>query len=57
MEHGLFELLTYMQLAAEERVESVVDADTIKIIVWQAADACGAAISKVARMPRVIFVR
>ena len=56
LQHGLAELVAYMQLAGDS-FNSVVDEDVSDVIVWRRADAAGNEQLKQARLPRVIFVR
>ena len=55
LQHGLAELVAYLQLAAES-FNSVVDEQTIETITWKRLDKNGQEHSKQARLPRVIFV-
>ncbi len=52
LQHGLAELVTYMQLA-NDGFRSVIDEDNIEIITWQHDDN----LMKKASLPRIIFVR
>ncbi len=52
LQHGLAELVTYLQLA-NEGFSSVVDESVSEVIGWRGADDC----MRQARLPRVIFVR
>ncbi|CAN7622713.1 DUF3375 domain-containing protein [Pseudoduganella sp. LjRoot289] len=56
LQHGLAELVTYLQLASES-FKTVVDEDTSERITWESVDAGGKAMVRRARVPRVIFVR
>jgi hypothetical protein len=56
LQHGLAELITYLQLGSES-FNAVVDEDRLDLIVWQALASDGAEVRKQARLPRVIFVR
>lgn len=56
LQHGLAELVAYMQLAGDS-FKSVVDEEVNDVIVWRRADAAGVEQLKQARLPRVIFVR
>ncbi|MBV6274188.1 DUF3375 domain-containing protein [Alcaligenaceae bacterium CGII-47] len=56
LEHGLAELLAYLQLGAET-FSSVVDETISEPIPWQAMAADGVAVHRSARLPRVIFMR
>jgi flagellar motility protein MotE (MotC chaperone) len=52
LQHGLAELVAYLQLASE-RTQTVVDETTIDTVTWQDSDGR----TKQARLPRVIFLR
>jgi hypothetical protein len=52
LQHGLAELVTYLQLANEGFI-SDVDESVREVIRWHGADDC----MRQARLPRVIFVR
>jgi len=56
LEHGLAELVAYLQLASES-FNTVVDEETPDVITWEAKVDDGAMVHKAARLPRVIFVR
>lgn len=56
LQHGLAELITYLQLGSES-FKAVVDEDRLDLIVWQALASDGADVRKQAQLPRVIFVR
>lgn len=56
LEHGLAELVAYLQLGAES-FKAVVDESTEEHIVWEVTTDDGIAVHKQARLPRVIFVR
>jgi hypothetical protein len=56
LEHGLSELLAYLQLAAEP-FEAVVDPEVSETVFWRSEDASGSPIIRAAKMPRLIFVR
>lgn len=56
LQHGLAELVAYLQLGSEV-FSTVVDEDTLEPIRWQAVTADGLALTRSARMPRVIFMR
>ncbi|MSN25853.1 MAG: DUF3375 family protein [Geobacter sp.] len=56
LQHGLAELVAYLQLASEA-FKSVVDEDTTDVIVWRSSASTGLEQDKQARLPRVIFVR
>ena len=54
--HGLAELVAYLQLGSEI-FSTVVDEDTPEPIRWQRMATDGQAITRSARLPRVIFMR
>ena len=54
--HGLAELVAYLQLGSET-FSTVVDEDTPEPIRWQRMATDGQAITRSARLPRVIFMR
>jgi hypothetical protein len=56
LQHGLAELVAYLQLASET-FQAQVDEDTTDTITWMAAASDGMATRRQARLPRVIFVR
>ena len=56
LQHGLAELVAYLQLAGDT-FKAVVDEETTDVIVWRGVSADGAEQTKQARLPRVIFVR
>jgi len=56
LQHGLAELVAYLQLGSES-FKTVVDEATPDMIAWEAPAKDGAAVRKAARLPRVIFVR
>lgn len=56
LQHGLAELVAYLQLASDA-FKSVVDEETHDFIRWQRLDTDGQLHSKQAALPRVIFVR
>lgn len=56
LRYGLGELLAYLQLSGDT-FKSVVDEQTIDLIVWKSAGNDGEECSKHTRMPRVIYVR
>ncbi|MDP2761806.1 MAG: DUF3375 domain-containing protein [Sideroxyarcus sp.] len=56
MQNGLAELVAYLQLGCETFC-TVVDEDIAELIQWQALTADGAALTRSARLPRVIFTR
>lgn len=56
LRHGLAELVAYLQLGTDT-LRSTVDDDSPDLIAWTASDAQGQPVHKVARVPRLIFVR
>ena len=56
LEHGLAELVAYLQLGAES-FKAAVDESTEEHIAWDVITADGITMHKQARLPRVIFVR
>jgi hypothetical protein len=54
--HGLAELVAYLQLGSET-FSTVVDEETPEPIRWLTVAADGQAITRSARLPRVIFMR
>jgi hypothetical protein len=56
LQHGLAELVAYLQLSGDS-FKTVVDEDTIDVILWRGAGQDGHEQLKQARLPRVIFVR
>jgi len=56
LEHGLAELVAYLQLGSES-FKAVVDESTEDRISWDVVHPDGMASRKQARLPRVIFVR
>lgn len=56
LQHGLAELVTYLQLASDA-FKSVVDEEVPEVIVWSCEGLDGQEYKKQARLPRVIFVR
>lgn len=56
LEHGLAELVAYLQLGSES-FSPVVDETTPDVIAWDVTADDGAIVHKTARLPRVIFVR
>ena len=56
LQHGLAELVAYLQFAGDT-FKTVVDEETVDVIVWQGTAANGGGVMKQARLPRVIFVR
>lgn len=56
LQHGLAELVTYLQLA-DEGFNATVDESRPELVTWQASGENGQAIRRQARLPRVIFVR
>ena len=56
LQHGLAELVAYLQLAGDS-FKTVVDEDVSELIAWRGAGPDGREYAKQARLPRVIFVR
>lgn len=56
LEHGLAELVSYLQLGSET-FKMVVDEETPALIHWESVGVEGQAITRSARLPRVIFTR
>lgn len=56
LQHGLAELIAYLQLASDA-FQAVVDEEMTEVIIWKNTGDGGSGTMKQARMPRVIFVR
>jgi len=56
LQHGLAELLAYLQLGTEQ-FRTVADEAVPEAIYWQAQSADGQAITRCAQLPRLIFMR
>jgi hypothetical protein len=56
LRQGLAEVVAYLHLGSES-FQTVVDEDAPEVITWQALLPDGEPVTKVARLPRVIFVR
>ncbi len=56
LQHGLAELIVYLQLASDA-FSTVIDDEQRECIVWQALGKDGDKVEKRAELPRVIFVR
>ncbi|MGO4765539.1 DUF3375 family protein [Cupriavidus sp. 2KB_3] len=56
LEHGLAELLTYLQLTGDT-FHCVVDEAAMETVTWHARGMGGAPLTRGAQMPRVVFVR
>ena len=56
LQHGLAELVAYLQLASEG-FKTTVDEGATEVIVWLGVSADGTQQARQARLPRVIFVR
>ena len=56
LEQGLAELVAYLQLASET-FATVVDEDTLEVVRWQVIGDDGCALTRSARLPRLIFTR
>lgn len=56
LQHGLAELVAYLQLGSAA-FHTVVDESAPEFIAWQGAGQDGVAVTRRARVPRIIFVR
>jgi len=56
LQNGLSELVAYLQLGSED-FSAVVDENHFEPVSWQGAAADGQAVTRSARLPRVIFMR
>jgi hypothetical protein len=56
LRQGLAEVVAYLHLGSES-FQTVVDEDAPEVITWQALLPDGESVTKIARLPRVIFVR
>ncbi len=56
LDHGLAELIAYLQLGAES-FQAVVDEGTTDVITWESLGEGAELVRRRARLPRVIFVR
>ena len=56
LQHGLAELVAYLQLGSDD-FSAVVDENVSEPVLWQAVAADGQAVTRRARLPRVIFLR
>jgi hypothetical protein len=56
LQHGLAELVAYLQLGSDA-FNAVVDESSPEPIQWQAHTASGEAVTRIAHLPRVIFMR
>ena len=56
LQHGLAELVAYLQLAGDS-FKTLVDDEAAETVRWQRLGADGRALLKQARLPRVVFVR
>ena len=56
LRQGLAELLSYLQLGSEA-FKTVVDEKVTEVIAWESLRADGLPIGRVARLPRILFVR
>ncbi|MEK7763057.1 MAG: DUF3375 family protein, partial [Nitrospirota bacterium] len=56
LQHGLAELVAYLQLAGDT-FKTLVDEEVAETIVWRREGPDGQEYAKQARLPRVIFVR
>jgi len=63
LQQGLAELITYLELAhaggstGTDGLRALMDESVSEPIAWQARDAAGAAVTRMAHLPRVIFTR
>lgn len=57
LQHGLAELVAYMQLADDGSFKSLVEDGQSDTIQWQGTAADGSVVEKSARVPRVIFTQ
>ena len=57
LQHGLAELVAYMQLADDGSFKSLVEDGQSDTIQWQGTAADGSRIAKTAHLPRVIFMQ
>lgn len=55
LEHGLAELVAYLQLGSDA-FNTVIDDHTVEPIQWQTRDADGTELTRSAKLPRVIFL-
>jgi hypothetical protein len=53
LQHGLAELVAYLQLASDTFKKSLVDESAVEVIVWRREDGQ----ERRARLPRVIYMR
>jgi len=56
LQHGLAELIAYLQLATDA-FKAAVDEGAVDIIIWKSGGPGGSEPMKQARMPRVVFMR
>ncbi|WP_295461154.1 DUF3375 domain-containing protein [uncultured Thiodictyon sp.] len=56
LQQGLAELVAYLQLGSDT-FQTTVDEDTMEVIAWQTVTDEGLAMERLARLPRVIFMR
>jgi len=56
LQHGLSELVTYLQLQADD-FRTVIDEESTETVLWQSTGDDGRQHTRRARLPRVIFVR
>ncbi len=57
LQHGLAELVAYLQLADDPSFKTVLNEAQLECIVWEGKDAAGAPLARQARLPCVIFMR
>jgi hypothetical protein len=57
LQHGLAELVAYLQLADDTAFHSALDENETEIIAWQGLAADGASVAKQAQLPRVVFLK
>lgn len=56
LQHGLAELIAYLQLPADQ-FSTMIDESTTESIAWNGRDANGEPLQRRAHLPRVIFIR
>ena len=56
LQHGLAEIVAYLQLAGET-FKAVVDENNSEEIGWRRINAAGEPITKSAKVPRIIFMK
>ncbi len=55
LQHGLAELVSYLQMATDGSFKSQIEEDQTEIIAWQTTGADGVLVHKQAQVPRVLF--